>query len=98
MSNNLAVYSLHMVPVSYVGEIVSNTENELILQWVLLVVGGGKYYKATIGNVPYASRDSKITINKQAAPGALIEDVDHELKKHYDTEIISSYSSLKVVL
>lgn len=95
-SENLVIYSLSKIPVSYMGEIVENTETSLVLQRVLVLMAR-KEGEVTITSVPYASRDAKITFDKKSSPGILIEGLDSDITNHYSKEIVAAYSTLSLV-
>jgi hypothetical protein len=99
-TNELVVYSLSSAPISYIGEIVSNDADNLVLKRVLVLFqhhGKGESETISIGNVPYASRDSTVSICKRVSPGVLINNIDDDLKEHYRKEIISAYSKLRII-
>jgi len=99
--SDLIVYSNARAPVSYIGELVSDTDQELIMEKVLILYQqpnrSNDSDQVTIGNLPFASRESSIKINKQSTPGVIITKPDTDLILHYNREILAAYSKLKVV-
>lgn len=95
----LIVYTLTGEPVSYMGELVSDDGQKIVLKRALVLQirqnkNGDEFM--TIGVVPFASRDSTVTLYRSSVPGVLVTNVDPELKDHYNKEILSSYSKLKL--
>jgi hypothetical protein len=96
----IVVYSTN-IRISYVGELVSDSPEEISLTRALLLEKQadpqtGEVQGTTISPVFYASRDSKVTISKKIAPGILIDNIDSNLLNAYEREVIQCYSSLKL--
>lgn len=99
MDKKLVVYTLAGTPISYIGELVSDTDTHISLSRVLVLYQQQSKTGSesiSIGPVPYASRESKVTLSKAVTPGVMIEDIDQELKDHYGKEIFGSYSKLQI--
>lgn len=99
MDDTLIVYTLTDGFTSYMGELLSDDGQKIVLKRALMLQirqnKNGEEFM-TIGIVPFASRDSTITLYRSSVPGVLVTNVDPELKDHYNKEIISSYSKLKL--
>jgi len=96
----LVVYSVSPM-LAYIGEIVSDSPEEIVLTKTLVLerhlnkqTGS---VESSIGPVHYASRDSKVTIAKKAAPGIVVDNPDSHLLDAYKREVLQSYSSLSLV-
>lgn len=100
--SDLVVYSLIRAPIAYIGKLESVTADSVVLSRVLVLhqqpnARGEDTEQVTIGNLPYASRESKVTFCKEATPGILVENIDEDLSQHYNTEIVSAYSKLRII-
>jgi len=97
--SNLVVYSLIRAPIAYLGQLESVTADTIVLSRVLVLhsQAGQEGEQVTISNLPYASRESKVTFCKTATPGILVENIEEDLISHYAKEILSAYSKLRII-
>jgi hypothetical protein len=99
VNKEVVVFSL-TARVSYIGELVSDVEDKITLKKALLIERAQNPKTGEemvhIGPVPYASRESNITISKKISAGILLDQPDADLKSHYEKEVIAAYSKLKL--
>jgi hypothetical protein len=101
-NKELVVYSVVTGQIAYIGEKVDYSESTGILKLTRVLLMNvirtqtGEQ-KMLIDKVPYSSRDSHITIDTKQVPGVVITYPDPELIDNYNREIVSAYSTLKLV-
>jgi len=107
MSAKVVVYSISAAPVSYIGEVVALDHASGILQLTrcLVLVTAPRQRGAqpeaddriSISAVPFASRESTITLRMSDVAGLLTENPDEDLVKQYESQVVSLYSKLSLV-
>ena len=83
--------------ISYIGKLAEEPNSDFLKLKSCIMMIAKKDGQHEVGSVPYASRDSLITVPLKQMPGVIIDNPEKQITEMYNKEIVSCYSNLTLV-